>query len=184
MGRFRLLRLGLAGMSLALLVGALAPAVMGYTHPTLWVEFAVLAVWTIGASTGWPTLQGLLSREASGDLPRIVGIYNLIWAGASGVAFLTAGAMFDSSNIGTTFLLPAAIHAVELLLLRRVEKRAGFAHPAAAPEVGDEAAPAPNPRDTAGPGPFCALPGSPIPSPMWPCTASCRSFRNSRIASA
>ena len=147
LGRFRLLRLGFAGMMFAMLLGAAAPAVLGYSRPAMFLEFVVLIVWTISASTGWPTLQALLSSEGSGELPRIAGIYNLIWAGTSGVAFLTAGAMFDLSNVGTTFLLPAVIHAVEFVLLGRLEKRAATIVPnnLAAP-VQAEAAPAANPR--------------------------------------
>jgi predicted MFS family arabinose efflux permease len=125
LGRFRLLRLGFLGMLLSLLAGAAAPVLLGPFRPAMWLEFAVLIVWTVSASTGWPTLQGLLSSEGAGELPKIVGIYNLIWAGTSGVAFVTAGIMFDRLPTGTTFLLPAAIHAVELLILYRLEKRAG-----------------------------------------------------------
>ena len=132
LGRFRLLRMGFAGMMVSLLVGAAAPKVFGYTTVTVAIEFAVLIVWTVSTSTGWPTLQGLLSREASsGEYPRIVGIYNLIWAGTSGVAFLTGGSLFgfskggDASKLGTVFLLPVVIHIVQLVLLGRLERRAG-----------------------------------------------------------
>ena len=147
LGRFRLLRLGFAGMMSAMLIGAAAPALLGYSRGAMWIEFVVLIVWTVSASTGWPMLQALLSSEGSGELPRIAGIYNLIWAGASGVAFLTAGAMFDLSNVGTTFLLPAVIHAVELVLLGQLEKRAGTVEPddVVLPEKA-ETTPVANPR--------------------------------------
>ena len=125
LGHFRLLRLGFIGMVGALCLGALAPAVWGYSHLTLWIEFVVLAVWAASASMSWPTLQALLSRESPGELPRVVGIYNLIWAGTSGVAFLTGGTLFEFSNRFTVFLLPAAIHLLELVVLTRLQKRAG-----------------------------------------------------------
>ena len=147
LGRFRLLRLGFGGMMFAMLLGAAAPALMGYSRPAMFLEFVVLIVWTISASTSWPTLQALLSSEGSGELPRIAGIYNLIWAGTSGVAFLSAGALFDFSNVGTTFLLPAVIHAVELVLLGRLEKRAATIVPVNPTAPGQIEAAAPtNPR--------------------------------------
>jgi MFS family permease len=143
LGRFRLLRLGLFGMMLSLLVGAAVPVWLNYSRVAMWIEFGVLVVWTVSASTGWPTLQALLSSEGAGELPRIVGLYNLVWAGTSGVAFVIAGAMFDRLPTGTTFMLPSAIHAIELLMLRRLEKRSG-----GEANVGMGAAAAPPPTQT------------------------------------
>ncbi len=150
LGRFRLLRLGFAAMLFAMLAGALVPAVLGSSPVAMWLEFAVLILWTVGVSTGWPILQALLSSEGAGQLPRIVGIYNLIWASTSGIAFLTGGTLFASFPIGTTFLFPAAIHVVQLVLLGRLEKRAGPGFPSAAatPAATMPAAP-PNPASTA-----------------------------------
>ena len=121
-GRFRMLQICFVGLTAVMLLGAAVPLVLGYSRASLWAECALMALWTIGASASWPTLQGLLSRESAGEHPRVVGIYNLIWAGASGLTFLCCGSLFKMNRIGTVFLLPAAIHVCQLLILPKLQR--------------------------------------------------------------
>ncbi len=147
LGYFRLLRLGLSGMTLALTLGGLAPLMFGYSRAALDVELAVFVLWTVSVSWVWPTLQSLLSREAPGELPRIVGIYNVIWAAGSAVAYFTGGGLIEHVSPEILFWLPAAMHALKLVQLSRLEKMSALdgAPPAVAAA---EEHPAANPRAT------------------------------------
>jgi predicted MFS family arabinose efflux permease len=149
-GYLRMLRVGFTGMGVSSIVGALAPMVLGYHHVALGVELVVFVVWTVSASFVWPNLQALLSRESPGELPRTVGIYNIVWAAGSAAAYFTGGLFFDYSALGTVFWLPAAFNVIQLVLLYPLEKQAalsGTTHPVA--EADANVPPAPNPRDTA-----------------------------------
>jgi predicted MFS family arabinose efflux permease len=147
LGYIRLLRTGLSGMTLALTLGGLAPLLLGYTRAALDVELVVFVLWTISASWVWPTLQALLSREAPGELPRIVGIYNVIWAAGSAVAYFTGGALMEHVGPEVLFWFPASMHAMKLVLLSRVEKMSTQAGAPPAGAVAEET-PAVNPRAT------------------------------------
>jgi hypothetical protein len=66
----------------------------------------------------WPTLEALVSEgENERTLPRSIGIYNLTWAGASAAAYFAGGAMLEWLGSQSIFLVPAALHAVQLILL-------------------------------------------------------------------
>lgn len=148
-GYFTMLRYGFAGMCVSSVIGALAPVFLGYGHEALYIELVVFVTWTFGASFVWPNLQALLSREAPGELPRVVGIYNIIWAGGSALAYFSGGVFFDQSALGTVFWLPAAINVVQLLVLAPLHKLAavaGTTHPVS--ELAANEPKAPNPRDT------------------------------------
>ena len=77
-------------------------------------ELPILFVWTSSMCFTWPTLQALLSRQAPDQLPRIVGIYNVIWSCCSAIAFLTGGALLDRFGGEIMFWLPAAVHALQI----------------------------------------------------------------------
>jgi MFS family permease len=148
-GYYTMLRVGFAGMGISSVIGALAPVVFGYNHTALYVELVVFVTWTFGASFVWPNLQALLSREAPDELPRVVGIYNVIWAGGSALSYFTGGLFFDQSALGTVFWLPAAFNVAQLLLLFPLHKLAtvaGTDHPVV--QTDDPQPSASNPRDT------------------------------------
>ena len=149
-GYLRMLGVGFAGMGMASVVGALAPPALAFSHTALFVAIMVFVVWTVSASLVWPTLQALLSRESPGELPRIVGYYNIIWAAGSALAFCTGGLLFDYSPEGAVYWLPAGFNVVQLLLLAPMRKQAAIAEatlPAA--EAAADVSPPPNPRNTA-----------------------------------
>jgi predicted MFS family arabinose efflux permease len=149
-GYFAMLRYGFVSMGVSSVIGALAPVMLGYGRAALYVELVVFVTWTFGASFVWPNLQALLSRESPGELPRTVGIYNIIWAAGSAASYFTGGLFFDLSALGTVFWLPAAFNVLQLLLLVPVHKLAAIAgttHPVPVAEANVPSAP--NPRDTA-----------------------------------
>jgi MFS family permease len=70
-------------------------------------------------------LQALLSREQSfGQGSRTAGIYNMVWAGTTALAYFTSGALLAAFGAETLFWLPAGLHLLALALVPRLEKLA------------------------------------------------------------
>ncbi len=116
-GYFTALRLGLVGMSAALLLGQWLEGLV--------VQVAVLAAWTTSMCFTWPALEALVSQgEPAADLPRMVGIYNVVWATCSATSYFVGGAVVDHLGLGSIFWLPASVYVGELLLVAWVEARA------------------------------------------------------------
>jgi predicted MFS family arabinose efflux permease len=106
-GYFVALPLGFGLMAAALLGSALAGSVAGI--------LAGLSLWTFGMSFTWPTLEALASEgETPVGLRRMVGIYNLVWAGGSAVAYFVGGALKETLGDSSLFWLPALLHGLKL----------------------------------------------------------------------
>lgn len=109
-GYFTALRLGFGTMFLALAGGSAVQGPVGH--------WAVMAVWATGMCFTWPALEALVcDGETTRTLPRRIGIYNLTWAGASGLAYFTGGALLELLGDRSLFLVPAGLHVVQLILL-------------------------------------------------------------------
>lgn len=130
-------QLGCVGMLAALLAGgAFAPAA---------AQLFVLAVWTVAFAFTWPALEALAcEHESPARLPRAVGIYNVVWAGASALAYFGGGALFERLGRDSIFWLPAAIHASQFALARRLKNTPP---PAGSPPEGALAENAPPPAN-------------------------------------
>ena len=84
-GYFFALRLGFGIMAIALVIGSQLSVIAG--------QFAVMIAWTVGVCFTWPTLEALVSEnEKRADLPRRIGVYNIVWASGVAVSFFTGGA--------------------------------------------------------------------------------------------
>jgi MFS family permease len=117
-GYFRALRFGFSTMVFALIAGSAIESWIG--------QVCVMVVATIGICFTWPTLEALAcEREPAGGLQRMIGIYNLVWAGGGALAYFTGGAMLEKWGLRSMFLVPAAINLIQLALLSWIEKRAG-----------------------------------------------------------
>ncbi|MBN2506185.1 MAG: MFS transporter [Verrucomicrobia bacterium] len=102
-------------------------------------QMMVLVVWAVGMCFTWPTLEAMVSEDEDRiGLTRMVGVYNLVWAGSSGLAAFVGGALFERWGAASVFWLPAGIHAVQLFLTFALERRhaAGRLHPIAPPGAG------------------------------------------------
>jgi predicted MFS family arabinose efflux permease len=120
----RIMRAGLLGM-----IGALA---VGACFPALPVQLLVLVVWTASQFMVWPALEAMVSGDAGGAArARLVGIYSVVWAGCSALAYFFGGGLFEILGSGSIFWLPPALHVLQLLLLRRAAR--GPKRPACAP---------------------------------------------------
>lgn len=124
-GYFTALRVGFGGMALALGAGSVATG--------LGAQLAVLAAWTVCVCFTWPTLEALASEgETDAGLPRMVGLYNLIWSSGSALAYLCGGAIFERLGARSIFWIPAIIHASQWCVVTWLTQR-------------PQAAPAPRP---------------------------------------
>ena len=109
-GYHRALGVGFSTLALSLLIGAFVGTASG--------QIVVLMLWTIGICFTWPNLEALASEgENALSLQRIIGIYNLVWAGASALSYFSGGFLLEKLGLRTLFLLPFAIHVAQLLLL-------------------------------------------------------------------
>jgi predicted MFS family arabinose efflux permease len=150
-GYFFSLRLGFSGMALALVFGGLIPRFWQFSHAAMLAEFGGFVLWTLSMCLTWPTLQALLSSHQNpAALPRTAGIYNMIWAGGSAVAYLTGGVLLDKFGGEILFWLPAGLHCIQLLMIPRLQKLNTLADAFPPHEVANaEALPPLNPRPIA-----------------------------------
>jgi predicted MFS family arabinose efflux permease len=114
-GYFTALKLGFGLMLAAMLMGPQlhsAPAQIG-----------VMVLLTTGMCFTWPTLEALVSEgESPASLPKMVGLYNVIWAATGALAYFSGGAMLENLGLQSMFYVPAAINLGMLVLIFSLEK--------------------------------------------------------------
>jgi len=105
-GYFTALKTGFVIMAVALAAGLeLSPL---WKSP--WAEVATAIVVTIGMCFIWPTLEAFVSEgETAEQLPRMVGIYNVVWALTAALAYFTGGSLIHIFGYRIIFALPLAI---------------------------------------------------------------------------
>jgi predicted MFS family arabinose efflux permease len=108
-GNFTALKLGFFTMGAALTCGIFVQSVPG--------QIVVMAVMLIGMCFTWPTLEAMASEgETSAGIQKMVGIYNVVWAGTGALADFTGGMMLDKLGLRSIFYVPAAIFFVQLVM--------------------------------------------------------------------
>lgn len=152
-GYFRALKTGFFLLAAALAVGT--------QRESLPAHLAVMIVGTIGMCFTWPTLQALVSEgEPPRRLQKMVGIYNLVWSLASAFAYFTGGAMIEAWGLKAMFIVPAAIHFVQLALTLWLERKAKLSpalSPATPPEISAPLHPAARRRSPLSPKAFLKM---------------------------
>ncbi len=108
-GCIRILALGLCGVIIALALG------MAFPTPT--AQIMVFCLWTVGVCFIWPALETLISERPGTQLSKMVGIYNVTWAGGAAVGYFTAGILIEKLGMLSLFWLPLGLTLVELALL-------------------------------------------------------------------
>lgn len=109
-GYFTALRVGLIGMAAALLVGVWLQALIA--------QAVVLVVWTASTCFVWPALEALVSEgETDQELPRQLGIYNVVWATCSALSYFLGGAVFEHLGYQSMFWLPIGVYALQFGML-------------------------------------------------------------------
>ena len=134
-GYFNALKLGYAGAAAAMLIGAF------FTH-SLAAQYLTIVGYTVMICFTWPALEALISAGADDrELPRLIGIYNVVWAAAAALAYFFGGAIFEAIGWKTLFWLPAVFFTVQFFAVLWLEKKilppaaAPQAHPPHAPEA-------------------------------------------------
>jgi predicted MFS family arabinose efflux permease len=128
-GYFNALKLGFSVMVLALAVGSQLNSATGL--------MLVTAALTIGQCFLWPTIEALVSEgEDATGLPRMVGTYNVVWAGTNALALFGGGILVEKFGFKTLFLLPLAILTAELVAIVWLEKQVNDVACAAASRPG------------------------------------------------
>jgi predicted MFS family arabinose efflux permease len=115
-GYFTALKVGFVIMAGALAVGSQLHSAGGH--------IVVMAVTVVGMCFTWPTLEALVSEdEAPAGVQRMVGIYNMIWAGTGAAAYFTGGAMLEKFGPKSLFYIPVAIQITQLGLTLWLESQ-------------------------------------------------------------
>jgi len=105
-GYFTALKTGYIVMALALAAGLLL---------SFWWNFAlgqisIAILFTLGMCFIWPTLEAFVSDgETAERLPRMVGIYNVVWALTAALAYFTGGSLIKIFGYRIIFALPLAV---------------------------------------------------------------------------
>ena len=120
------LKVGFAGMAAAMTLGALWPTLPGLC--------LCLALWTIAMCFTWPALE---AHATHGETPtgtqRMVGIYNLTWAGAGTLMYFLGGTAFATLGPRSLFWLPATFYTLQLAGTYWLESHPP--HPTTAPQT-------------------------------------------------
>jgi predicted MFS family arabinose efflux permease len=116
-GYFAALKTGFAIMLVAMLAGIWSTGAA--------VQVGLLLLATVGICFTWPALEALASDgESPARLPRVVGIYNLVWAGTGALAYFVGGALFDWFGLDSIFYVPVGCVVVQLAITFRLERAA------------------------------------------------------------
>jgi len=115
-GYFRALKLGFIMMLAPLGAGLLVHSAAG--------QIVVMTFIVLGMCFTWPTLEALVSEDESpAGLQKMVGIYNVVWAGTGALAYFIGGAMLDKLGLESLFYVPIAVQLVQLGLTVWLERR-------------------------------------------------------------
>jgi MFS family permease len=126
-GYFTALKTGFVIMMGALAVGSQVHSAGGH--------IVVMAVTVVGMCFTWPTLEALVSEgETRAGVQRMVGIYNMTWAGAGAVSYFIGGAMLEKLGPRSLFYVPVGIQIIQLSLTLWLESQARKAAPASVTE--------------------------------------------------
>lgn len=140
-GYFKTLRLGFSGMLAMMLCGGVLPHLLGYARALLGAEWAILVFWTMSVCITWPTIQALLSqRQSPAQLSRTAGIYNMVWASASALAYLISGFLMEKFGGEILFWFSGALNVFQLALLPGLKKKEAQIAAAESPQSAAKAA--------------------------------------------
>ena len=116
-GCFTALKLGYAGMALALALGLIIPGVPGV--------LIALAAWTVPLCLIWPALETLVTEgENFSGTARAVGIYNVVWSAANAVAFGVGGWLWETLGERGLYGIPVLLMLAQFGIARWLEQHA------------------------------------------------------------
>jgi len=108
-GCIRMLYIGVCSIILFLALG------VAFSTPAS--QVVVYCLWTMGVCLIWPALEALISERSGASLPKMVGIYNITWAGGGAIAYFTTGILLETLGMESLFWLPLGLTVAELAIL-------------------------------------------------------------------
>jgi MFS family permease len=112
------LKVGFAGLTIMMVVGALMNSVFGI--------MCALVGYTIALLFTWPALEALVSEnETRAGVQHNVGIYNCTWALAGALSYFVGGTLYDRFGHAAVFWIPAGIFALEFAIAVWLGKQKG-----------------------------------------------------------
>jgi MFS family permease len=101
------------GLGSAIMVAALFASLACHTAEGL---IAWMLLWTLGVCLTWPNLEAMASdHEAPQRLPRVVGMYNCVWALGQAIGNFVGGAIIGPDfHWDRIFWIPALAHLLQL----------------------------------------------------------------------
>ena len=71
------------------------------------VHIALMLVWTFGMCFTWPNLEAMASHgQSPSQLPRQIGIYNMVWAVSCSISNFFGGALIEAFGSKASFWIP------------------------------------------------------------------------------
>src|SRR5262245_24184303 len=122
------LKVGFIGLGLVMVAGGLVHSTVGM--------LCVIAGYSVVLLFTWPALEALVSEnENQSGVQQMVGVYNVTWAAAAAFAYFSGGRIYDWSNRGAVFWLPAIMFLGQLIFLVYVMRKAPHAVAMAIPQA-------------------------------------------------
>ncbi len=114
-GYFTALKIGFGIMVAGLLLGSQLGSVAG--------QIVAACIVNIGMCFTWPVLEALVSEgDTPADIPHVIGIYNITWAGTNTLAFCIGGMLIEKLGYRSMFYVPLAVMVVQFALVFWLEK--------------------------------------------------------------
>ena len=86
-------------------------------------QIVIMLLWVLGMCLTWPTLEAMISEgEDPIRLSNSIGIYNIIWAAFSALAFFIGGAIVEGFGWKSIFWVPLLIHGLQLIVLKLMKE--------------------------------------------------------------
>jgi predicted MFS family arabinose efflux permease len=106
-GYFFALKIGFSIMAVSLVIGLFLTSVLG--------EILAASCVTLGMCFIWPTLEAFVSDgETTAQLPRAIGIYNVVWAVTNALSYFIGGTLIETFGYKIIFILPITIVLLQL----------------------------------------------------------------------
>ncbi|MBN1981186.1 MAG: MFS transporter [Chitinivibrionales bacterium] len=108
-GYFTSLLIGFVTLVFALMTGLRWDTIIG--------QVVVYGLWSVAVCFIWPALEALVCEKSGSKLSDMIGIYNVVWAATSAVAYFTTGIFLERFGMQSLFWLPLGLVLLQLVLL-------------------------------------------------------------------
>jgi MFS family permease len=85
---------------------------------TVFMLMTLMVIWTFGMCFTWPNLEALCADHLPSEhLPRTIGVYNVVWATGSAVAYFSGGALAQWLGWQSIFWAPVLLHLAQIVIV-------------------------------------------------------------------